>query len=112
MREETKEYIESWQTKLAKHGGDTLEDFFETFFGQYKSMRLIDDVSRLLLAKEKIKKLGEDKNAATKNNITACYGTEIITVLKDNKYENDIEHIITLIEDEAFHIKYAERIAV
>src|SRR5688500_6323539 len=98
MRKESKEYIESWQSKLSRHESDDLHDVFETFSGQYNIYaRLADDISRLLLANGKIRKRGEDKNAATTNLLLLLPPAALLEALHNHGHDRDIEHLATLI---------------
>lgn len=107
MKEETQQYIESWTKKLARHSGDELHDIFETFSGQYNIYaRLADDISHLLLADGKIKKRGEDKNAVTTNILLFAVPDEIAQALRENNNDVDITHVLTLMEQGIFHIKF------
>lgn len=86
-----REYIEAETTKLGAHCTASLADVFARFTSACNAAEnIIGEISDELFLSEKIKKLGEDGNAATKNILLYADAAVMNKHLTDTGNEPDI----------------------
>lgn len=109
MIKETREFIDGWNTRLAKIKGDSLIDIFQRFEALYvlhnrlynESFRVLNDSNSLLKTRY------ADYEKASTVIIEYLSADTIFEGLKEENNLEDLEVIVGLIENGHFHINIA-----
>jgi hypothetical protein len=102
-----REYIEAETAKLGAHSTASLADVFARFTSAYNIFsRIAGEISDELFLSEKIKKLGEDGNAATKNILLYADAADMNKHLTDRGNERDILEVAAMIARQQFNIVF------
>ncbi|MGU9937947.1 hypothetical protein ACNFNZ_05125 [Empedobacter brevis] len=113
MTEETKNYIETWKTKISNYKGNELLTLFDKYTALYTLYnRLYNESFKIMKTSNSLEKERySDFEKATKLVVQFNDSNDIIKQLEKNSNINDMKKIVELIRNDIFHINLADGVS-
>jgi len=113
MKQETKDYIETWTNKISTYNEDELETLFDKFTSLFTLYnRLYNESYSLMKANGQLSKARySDFDKATLLVVEYISADYIIDRLNENRNFDDIVSIASLIKNDIFHINLADGVS-